>query len=121
MNSMKYNDIKNVLMRKKVLLLNSKGAIGKDNLKSREDWHGDTADIAETSQEQEKAFYFITKKQRELRQIEMALSRIDEGEYGFCAECDEEISKKRLEIQPYSIYCVECQEKMETNKLLTYG
>jgi len=43
-----------------------------------------------------------------LQMIEAALKRLDEGEYGFCAECDEEIPAKRLEVDPASPRCIKC-------------
>jgi len=47
-----------------------------------------------------------------LREIREALERIDDGEYGHCGECDEPISKKRLEAIPWARHCIECQEEL---------
>jgi DnaK suppressor protein len=44
----------------------------------------------------------------ELRKIEAALSRLDEGEYGYCAECGEAIAPKRLEIDLTATRCAVC-------------
>lgn len=44
---------------------------------------------------------------REAR-IKAALARIDEGEFGFCQECGEEIGRKRLELDPTLATCVSC-------------
>jgi len=48
-----------------------------------------------------------------LRQIDQALVRVDEGGYGICEECGEKIDKKRLEILPFTPYCVHCQRRIE--------
>jgi len=40
--------------------------------------------------------------------IQAALSRIDEGEFGYCTECGEEIPVRRLELDPTSPTCVSC-------------
>lgn len=40
--------------------------------------------------------------------IEAALTRITDGEYGYCAECGEEISHKRLELSPAAPLCIRC-------------
>jgi DnaK suppressor protein len=45
-----------------------------------------------------------------LRRIEAALERIEQGEYGICAGCEEAIPPKRLEALPWAVYCVKCQE-----------
>ncbi len=48
-----------------------------------------------------------------LRQIEAALNRIDDDEYGYCKECDEPINPKRLEFDPTATLCIECASKAE--------
>ena len=47
---------------------------------------------------------------REISRIDDALQRIAEGEFGACAECGEDIAKKRLEIDPTNLLCIECAE-----------
>ena len=44
----------------------------------------------------------------ELRRIAAALARIDEGEYGYCLECAEEIAVRRLELAPAAPLCIAC-------------
>lgn len=46
--------------------------------------------------------------QHEIRMIEAALVRIDEGEYGFCVKCGKEISEERLDVLPYTPFCRHC-------------
>ena len=50
------------------------------------------------------------RRQGRLLMIDAALVRIDEGHYGFCEECDEDIPVKRLEIDPVVRRCVECAD-----------
>ena len=45
-----------------------------------------------------------------LQRIEAALKRLGDGDYGYCASCDEEIPAKRLEIDPVTERCVDCAE-----------
>jgi DnaK suppressor protein len=49
-------------------------------------------------------------RQRDLVRIEMAHRRILEDEYGYCANCGDEIPDKRLEIDPMAERCVRCAE-----------
>ncbi|WP_206081099.1 TraR/DksA family transcriptional regulator [Marinobacter orientalis] len=44
----------------------------------------------------------------QLRQIEAALTRIDNNDFGDCMECGEPINPRRLEIDPTVRYCIEC-------------
>lgn len=45
---------------------------------------------------------------RELQRIDAALRRIDDGEYGWCAECGDAIADRRLEVDPCASLCVNC-------------
>jgi DnaK suppressor protein len=51
--------------------------------------------------------------QQRRRQVEAALARIDDGEYGECLGCGEEIDPRRLEAQPEAALCVACQGQRE--------
>ena len=44
-----------------------------------------------------------------VREIDVALARIDAGTYGTCARCGKEIPEERLEAVPYATLCVECR------------
>lgn len=48
-----------------------------------------------------------------LKEIDAALNRIDDGEYGLCQMCEEPINPKRLEIDPTARLCIECASASE--------
>src|SRR5271157_2663838 len=48
-----------------------------------------------------------------LIKIDTAIRKLEEGTYGICEECGEEISEERLKIMPFAIYCRDDQEKKE--------
>jgi RNA polymerase-binding transcription factor len=48
-----------------------------------------------------------------LKKIDSALSRIDDGSYGYCEETGDEIGLRRLEARPVATLCVEAQERRE--------
>ena len=50
---------------------------------------------------------------RELRALEQALSRMNDGTYGECEECGDAIDPRRLEVQPSSRWCIRCASKLE--------
>ncbi len=54
-------------------------------------------------------------KAETLDQINQALSRLDEGAYGYgyCLECGEEIPELRLRALPFAIRCKDCEEALE--------
>jgi len=59
---------------------------------------------------QQQAMAQATERQRtaEISRIENALKRLDEDEYGTCIDCGEDISEKRLEIDPAATHCIRC-------------
>lgn len=59
---------------------------------------------------QQQAMALVTERNRErdLQRISAALVRIDEGEFGYCVDCGENIAEKRLEFDPAVPQCVDC-------------
>ncbi len=49
----------------------------------------------------------------ELHQIEIALIKIEQGSFGICEECGDDIPVKRLRVQPDAALCLICQETLE--------
>lgn len=68
---------------------------------------GDLADVAIRDSLQASN---LNRHRDRLRAVEEALLRIDEGTYGTCEDCGEEISVGRLNAVPFALRCVECQE-----------
>ena len=48
-----------------------------------------------------------------MKQVEDALARIEQKKYGQCDNCEKDISPKRLEVLPFTQYCIECQRELE--------
>jgi len=48
-----------------------------------------------------------------LKQVSVALRRVECGEYGFCQQCGEPVGFARLEAQPHTPNCLECQSAIE--------
>ena len=52
-----------------------------------------------------------------LKQVETALEKIENEEYGTCTECEIDIPAERLKIMPFAEFCTQCLSKMEKNSL----
>ena len=50
-----------------------------------------------------------------LRRLRSAIDRIDDGSYGICLECEEEIAPKRLKAIPWAELCISCQERADAS------
>ncbi len=51
----------------------------------------------------------------QLRDARAALRRIEEGNFGTCQECDDDIAPKRLAAVPWAQFCIRCQEAVDRN------
>jgi DnaK suppressor protein len=47
------------------------------------------------------------------RQVQAALDRIEDGSYGICLSCEDEIPPQRLEAVPWTSYCIQCQQTFD--------
>lgn len=57
-------------------------------------------------QQQAMAAETLRRRQNEMRLIEAALARLDEGEYGYCVTCGEAIEAERLALSPATPFCI---------------
>ena len=70
----------------------------------------DALDEVQHAAERELAIRNLDREYNLLRNVRGALRRMDEGVFGICAHCEEDISPKRLAAVPWTAYCIECQE-----------
>ena len=77
--------------------------------------HGvlDAAESSEADIQDDIEFALIQMKAETLTKIEEALRRLDEGTFGYCFECGEEISERRLRALPFAVRCKDCEEARE--------
>ncbi len=74
----------------------------------------DTYDLASEEREREISFILTDRDRGKLQAIEDALDRIDDGSYGVCESCEQEIAEGRLQAMPFTRLCVQCQADRET-------
>jgi DnaK suppressor protein len=74
---------------------------------------GDIYDQASSERDRELGLLLGDREREKLRNIDEALLKIDEGEYGICEECEEEIPIGRLRVMPFARYCVKCKADIE--------
>lgn len=74
------------------------------------------ADMGSDTWEQDNTLLLMNNEEEVLAQIEGALERIEDGDYGSCVECSGRIPKMRLNAIPYTPYCVKCAEQVESTR-----
>lgn len=73
----------------------------------------DAAESSEADIQDDIEFALIQMKSETLHKIEEALARLEEGTYGNCFECGDEISERRLRALPFAVRCKDCEEARE--------
>jgi RNA polymerase-binding transcription factor len=114
----RYNELKHMLEeRRRELQAEVQGKMR--DVRSEGTWGSkvnDVLDAVESSEadiQEDIEFALIQMKSETLNKINDALSRLDQEEYGYCFECGEEISEKRLRALPFAVRCKECEEARE--------
>ena len=68
------------------------------------------------SPDDELSFAVADRRAGMLAQIDLALKKMDEGTYGRCEACEEEIAVARLRAHPFAVRCTGCQETWERDQ-----
>src|SRR6185437_10620736 len=77
----------------------------------------DALDEVQLAGERELAIRNLDRDSNMLRQIRRALARIEDGSYGICLHCDEEISPKRIAAVPWAAFCIKGQEQVDRHEI----
>ena len=73
----------------------------------------DKEELGSDNAEQELTLTLLGSGEDILDQVEAAIHRIEDGGYGQCEKCGEEIPKSRLDAIPYAVDCVRCASQQE--------
>jgi RNA polymerase-binding transcription factor len=112
----RYAELKRMLEeRQRELLSEVQGKIRDVRAEGSEKPH-EVLDQGETSEvdiQEDIEFALIQMKAETLNKINEALSRLEDGNYGQCFECGEEIAEPRLRALPFAVRCKDCEEARE--------
>ena len=117
MEKKKIEHFRALLLRYRQQIMNI-GLLNKsDDLHVSEEDLSDETDLASSLIQQQINCTIRDREFVKLRRIDAALDRCSEGSYGHCEECEEEISFKRLENQPWAELCILHAEEKEREEL----
>jgi len=89
------------------------------NVRAEGTWGGklnevlDAVESAEADIQEDIEFALVQMKSETLNKINDALARLEQGDYGNCFDCGEEIAEKRLRALPFAVRCKDCEEARE--------
>jgi DnaK suppressor protein len=118
MSRSRYAELKHMLdERRKEIQAEVKGKMR--GVREEGTWGGklnevlDAVESSEADIQEDLEFALIQMKSETLNKINDALHRLDQGDYGYCYECGEEIGEKRLRALPFAVRCKDCEEQRE--------
>ncbi len=98
-------------MRLSIVMGEKTHSIDENSLESME--MPDEGDKACSETNQKLAYRIIERDRKLLKKIEKTLLKFDEGTYGICEKCEEDIGVKRLKVRPVTSLCIDCKEDEE--------
>jgi RNA polymerase-binding transcription factor DksA len=113
------------LLQLKDTLLDSMSGVGRDSLRNRAEggeasaFGMHTADAGSDAYDRDFALSLLSQERDSLFEIDAALKKINDGNYGFCEISGKPIPHNRLEALPFARYTVECQAELEKTNRLT--
>jgi DnaK suppressor protein len=117
-NASRYNELKQMLdERRRQIQAEVQGKMR--NVREEGTWGGkqnevlDAVESSEADIQDEIEFALIQMKSETLNKINDALARQEQGDYGNCFDCGEEIAEKRLRALPFAVRCKDCEEARE--------
>lgn len=107
---------KTVLEAKRVALVRSAQESLEQDMTFDTNEMPDEVDLASTEYIQSFALRLRGRDRKFIDKIELALRKVEAGEFGLCEECEEPIGRKRLEARPETTLCIRCKEDQERNE-----
>ena len=113
MNSEHFRPVKEQLLRMRSELLREVSEAYATCREIGQDGVPDIGDMSANAYNRDVLFNLSETQRQQIRDIDAALERIDKGDYGTCMNCGETIDQRRLEVRPFSRYCIECKTDIE--------
>lgn len=112
-----YEALRERLQNQRAEILNMYKQDVRAGQESADDGTEDIVDRANNAYNRELMFSLSDTERQTLLQIENALKRMEDGGYGKCANCGQQINLLRLEAVPWARFCIDCQELAEKGLL----
>lgn len=111
--SNQFEEIKKQLLKERQTLLQDVSNSYETCREIGQDGVPDIGDMSSAAYSRDVLFNVSETQRQRINDIDFALEQIEKGEYGICMSCGEEISPRRMEVRPFSRYCIECKTDIE--------
>jgi DnaK suppressor protein len=112
MNKKKLEEFRTILTKKmKSLVDEAKKSMG--DITETKETFADPTDLASFEADRNFLLRIKDRERKHILKIKEVLKKIDDGSYGICEICGEDIDEKRLKLRPETTFCIECKTEME--------
>jgi len=95
-----------------------KGQATIDDMTETVEVYADPADRATAESDRAFTLRLRDRERKLIKKIQQAQTRIEEGEFGICVECGDEIGIARLKARPMTTLCINCKSKQEEDEMV---
>ncbi|HUU49971.1 MAG TPA: RNA polymerase-binding protein DksA [Nitrospinota bacterium] len=110
---------KTKLLSKKNLLIQEANKTLDNGLNVQKEDMPDTVDRSSIETDRNFLLRLRDRERKLLKKINESLKRIEDGSFGICLRCGEEINEKRLKARPMATLCISCKEEQEKKEKLS--
>lgn len=111
--SNRFDEIKQVLLKAKSALLRELSREADPSVLNPGEIPADVLDVSASDLERTLCLLLRERERSKLKAIDEALERIDEGTFGICEDCGDEVPLGRLKVMPFATTCIDCKAKQE--------
>lgn len=109
-------DVFRTLLKERLAALEAAFVSRLGELVDQRDALADTTDIASEESDRDMTLRMQDHERKIVDDIRAALKRINEGEYGVCEACGDEVGEKRLLARPTARHCIDCMTEIEATQ-----
>ena len=113
-----FEEFRQLLTDEKKRLLQKAAHTIENEIELSKDDMADEADLASALTDQNLSLRLRGRERALMEKIDLALERIEDGEFGECVVCGEDITEKRLRARPVTTMCIACKEEQERRERL---
>ncbi len=95
-----------------------KGQATIDDMTETVEVYADPADRATAESDRAFTLRLRDRERKLIKKITQAIQRIDDGEFGVCVDCGDEIGIARLKARPMTTLCINCKSKQEEDEMV---
>lgn len=113
LNQSQLDEFRELLQNEKERLLDKAMHTLKNEIELSKDDMADEADLASALTDQSLSLRLRGRERTLIEKIDLALARIDSGDFGTCVVCEDDIDVERLRVRTVTTMCIACKEEQE--------